>query len=416
MKTVVSRLAAAALLAIGVAGSALAQVGEPIRLGVSTAVSGDAAAYGKPLLDAIQYVAEDFNKSGGIMGRPLQVIFYDDRGVPDQGLQVAKKLVYDNKVHVMQPGSTSGVIRTAMPVGKDGKVAMWGYGLAKEWIIEGEGAIFRAGVPEQVSVSGMAAFAHSQRKLRRVGILHIDTFSGESTRDLFKSAFESRGDGAKIIAIASTPEGTRDFSSQLLTLSRAKLDGLVIAVYGSGFAPAFRQARQFLGKDVVLMETASQMSDPKTRAELQDLALGAYYASSPMTPVNPDPLTQRMVSDLKKRFGIYQEFMGRAVVGMMVTKEAIERAKSTDSVAIMKEVHKMRDFPTPAGAFTYDPRDGEGLKTGVVVEANGSADPGKDKVVFTARTNDPIYKERVDYARIFGAGYREQLYKLHNVN
>lgn len=414
MKIISFAIAAAIVLSTSVVGNASAQ--EPIRIGVATAVSGDAAAYGKPLLDAIQYTAEEFNKSGGIMGRKVQVIYYDDRGVPDQGLQVAKKLVFDDKVHVLQPGSTSGVILTAMPVGKDGKVAMWGYGLAKQWLVEGEGAIFRAGVPEQVSVTSLAAFAHSQRKLRRVGILHIDSFPGESTRDLFKSAFESGGDGAKIVSIASTPEGTRDFSSQLLTLSRAKLDGLVIAVYGSGFAPAFRQARQFLGKDVVLMETASQMSDPTTRAEIQELALGAYYASSPMTPLNPDPMTRRMVTDLTKRFGIYKEFMGRAVVGMVVTKEAIERAKSTDSIAIMKEVHKMRDFPTPAGPFTFDPRDGEGLKTGVVVEASGGADPSKDKVVFTTRTNDPIYKERIDYTKFFGAGYREQLYKLHKVN
>lgn len=413
MREFLRTVVATTVLLIGLAGNALAQ--EPIRFGVSTAVSGDAAAYGKPFLDAIQFTAEEFNKSGGIMGRPVQVIYYDDRGVPDQGLQVAKKLVFDDKVHVLQPGSTSGVILTAMPVGKEGKVAMWGYGLAKQWLVESEGAIFRAGVPEQVSVTGMAAFAHGQRKLRRVGILHIDSFPGESTRDLFKSAFESAGDGAKVVAIASTAEGTRDFSSQLLTLSRAKLDGLVIAVYGSGFAPAFRQARQFLGKDVVLMETASQMSDPTTRAEIQELALGAFYASSPMTPLNPDPLTQSMVSSLSKRFGLYKEFMGRAVVGMMVMKEAIERAKSTDSIAIMKEVHKMRDFPTPAGPFTFDPRDGEALKTGVVIEANGSADPGKDKVVFTSRTNEPIYKERVDYARLFGPAYRQQLYDLHKV-
>ena len=207
---------ATTVLSIGLAGNALAQ--EAIRFGVSTAVSGDAAAYGKPFLDAIQFTAEEFNKSGGIMGRKVQVIYYDDRGVPDQGLQVAKKLVFDDKVHVLQPGSTSGVILTAMPVGKDGKVAMWGYGLAKQWLVESEGAIFRAGVPDQVSVTGMAAFAHRQRKLRRVGILHIDSFPGESTRDLFKNAFESGGDGAKVVAIASTAEGTRDFSSQLLTL------------------------------------------------------------------------------------------------------------------------------------------------------------------------------------------------------
>jgi branched-chain amino acid transport system substrate-binding protein len=413
MRSKTFAIALATVLSTFAVGNSSAQ--EAIRFGVSTAVSGDAASYGKPFLDTIQYVAEEFNKAGGIMGRKVQVIFYDDRGVPDQGLQAAKKLVFDDKVHVLQPGSTSGVILTAMPVGKDGKVAMWGYGLSKQWLTEGEGTIFRSASPDQVMVSGLATFAHSQRKLRRVAILHIDNFYGESTRDVFKAAYEARGDNAKIAAIAAATEGTRDFSSQLLTLSRAKLDGLVIIVTGSSFGPAFRQARQFLGKDVVLMGD-TQMADPKTRAEIQELAIGSYYASSPMTPLNPDPVAQRWVAELRKRFGIYQEIMGRAVVGMTVMKEAIERAKSTDSVAIMKEVHKMRDFPTPAGMFTYDPRDGEGLKTGVVIEASGGSDPTKDKVVFTTRTNEPIYKERIDYTRVFGAGYREQLYKLHNVN
>ncbi|MCL4746237.1 MAG: ABC transporter substrate-binding protein [Burkholderiaceae bacterium] len=405
--------AALTALSIGLSGNASAQ--EPIRFGVSTAVSGDAASYGKPFLDAIQFVAEEFNKTGGIMGRQVQVIYYDDRGVPDQGLQAAKKLVFDDKVHVLQPGSTSGVILTAMPVGKDGKVAMWGYGLAKQWLVESEGAIFRSAPPDQVMVSGLASFARDQRKLRRVGILHIDNFYGESTRDVFKVAYESGGDKPKIAAVASAAEGTRDFSSQLLTLSRSKLDGLVIIVTGSNFGPAFRQARQFLGKDVTLMAD-TQMADPKTRAEIQELAIGAYYSSSPMTPLNPDPVSRRWVDALRARFGIYQEIMGRAVVGMTVMKEAIERAKSTDSVAVMKAVHTIRDFPTPAGMFTFDPRDGEALKTGVVIEASGGSDPTKDKVVFSTRTNDPIYKERIDYKRIFGAAYRDEIYKFHKVN
>ena len=100
MREFLRTVVATTVLLIGLAGNALAQ--EPIRFGVSTAVSGDAAAYGKPFLDAIQFTAEEFNKSGGIMGRPVQVIYYDDRGVPDQGLQVAKKFkaVEVRKAHV----------------------------------------------------------------------------------------------------------------------------------------------------------------------------------------------------------------------------------------------------------------------------------------------------------------------------
>jgi branched-chain amino acid transport system substrate-binding protein len=117
-----STLAVLMLLAVTLPHSAaMAQAKPPIKFGVVAAVSGEAASYSKPFLDAIQMIAEDFNKEGGIMGRPVQVVFYDDRGIPDAALQAAKKLVFDDKVHTLQPGSTSGAIFTAMPVARTAK-------------------------------------------------------------------------------------------------------------------------------------------------------------------------------------------------------------------------------------------------------------------------------------------------------
>lgn len=392
-----------------------AQGSGPIKFGISTATSGDAASYGKPFLDAIQLVAGEINRSGGILGRQIEVIHYDDRGVPDLALQAAKKLVLDDKVHTLQPGSTSGAIFTAMPVGKDNKVAMWGYGLAKQWLVQSEGMIFRSAPPDQVMVSALASHARDERKLRRVGILHIDSFYGESARDVFKAAFEAGGSGARIVSIASHPEGNRDVSSQLLKMVQDRVDGVYLSTVGSGVAPVIRQARQFLPNGVIVMGD-SQMSDIKVRTELKDLAIGMLYYNSPMNALNPDPLNQRWVQLLQSRLGLYQEIMGRAVVGMTVMKEAIERANSLDAVAVMRQVHRIRDFPTPAGVFTYDPRDGEGLKTGMVVEARAGSDPAKDRVVATVRTDQPIYAERIDFTRFFGPNYRQELYAHHKVS
>ena len=145
-----------AFLVIGWGGFGSAFGEEPIKFGVSTAISGDAAAYGKPFLDAILMMADIFNEEGGVLGRPVKVVYYDDRGVPDQALQVCKKLVYGDKVDVLQPGSTSGCIMTGMPVGKEGKVAMWGYGLAKDWLLQSEGTIWRCAVPDEVNLAALA--------------------------------------------------------------------------------------------------------------------------------------------------------------------------------------------------------------------------------------------------------------------
>lgn len=403
----------AAGAAIAVAPSRLLAQADPVLFGFSAALSGDAAAYGKPYLDAALVAAEELNRTGGIAGRPIKIVYYDDRGIPDQALQAAKKLVFNDTVAALHPGSTSGAILTAMTVGKQAKLPMWGYGLAKEYVTRGEGMIFRSAVPDQVGIGALAKFAHD-KGLRRIGLLHVDHFYGESVRDTFTHLFEGHGDGAKVVITASHPDGSRDVSSQLLSIAGASIDGFYMATNGSAFAPVLRQSRQFLPENIPFM-TDSELSYPSFRKELGELANGAFYYSSLMSELNDDPLNQKWIALLKTKLGSFQEIMGRAVVGMTVLKEAMERAKSFDGVAVMKEVHKLVDFPTPAGPFNYDPRDGEGLKTALVGEAMPGGDPSKDRQVARVGVTEAIYPERINFDVYFGAGYRDEIYRLKNV-
>jgi branched-chain amino acid transport system substrate-binding protein len=395
-----------------VAWSGGVEAGEPIKFGVSTALSGDAAAYGKPFLDAINVMADLFNEQGGISGRRIEVISYDDRGTPDQALQAAKKLVQSDRVHTLQPGSTSGCIFAAMPVGKEGKVAMWGYGLAEKWLVEGEGMIFRSAPPDQVMIPALAKFAYDSKKLRNVGILHIDTFYGETAKEIFTDEFKKLG-GA-VPSVTTYADGTRDFSSQLLTLARAKIDGLFMVVQGGAVAPALRQIKTFLPPAVTLL-SSNEFYAQANRNEAGDMANGVYYFMHPMIHQNPDPVVQKWLAEMKKRLGITHEIFARAIAGMTVMKEAITLAGTTEAVAVMKQVHRLKNIPTPLGPFTYDPRDGEGLKSAVVLLAKGGADMSKDEVVFRSTSDRELYKQRVNYKRFFGDGYEKELYAFHGV-
>jgi branched-chain amino acid transport system substrate-binding protein len=341
-----------ALVLIG-GGSSLGA--EPIKFGVSTAISGDAAAYGKPFLDAILMMADIFNEEGGILGRPVKVVYYDDRGVPDQALQVCKKLVYGDKVEVLQPGSTSGCIMTGMPVGKAGKVAMWGYGLAKDWLLQSEGTIWRCAVPDEVNLAALARYAIEKLGVKTCGILHLDTFYGETAKNVFKQWFEELG--GRITKVTSYTEGDRDFSSQFMMLSAGKPGAVFIVAQAGAYAPALRQVRQFMPKDVEVLGEIG-LYNPYLRKETGELVNGIYYYSHPAVDVNPDPLVRKWLGECRKRVGSYNEIMARAIVGMSVMREAIKRAGTTNSIAVMKEVHKLKDFPTPMGPYTYDPRDG----------------------------------------------------------
>lgn len=76
----------------------------------------------------------------------------------------------------------------------------------------------------------------------------------------------------------SQPDGSRDVSSQLLTIKRANIDCMYMATNGSAFAPTLRQIRQFLPKDLPVL-TETELSYPNFRNELKELATGAF--SSP---------------------------------------------------------------------------------------------------------------------------------------
>lgn len=401
----------AALAAACAFGAAKAE--EPIKFGISTAVSGDAAAYGKPFLDAVQAMAEKINTEGGVLGRKLEVVYYDDRGVPDVALQVVKKLAYDDKVHTLQPGSTSGAIFTAMPVGMEAKIPMWGYGLAKDWLVQGKGMIFRSATPDQVMIPTLADFATKKLGIKKVGILHIDTFYGESSKDVFEEAFEAAG--GEVTDVVTYQDGARDFSSQLLALSRSKPDAIYIVVQGGALAPALRQIRQFIPPETVILGD-NQFYNANLRKEAGDLAKGVYYFTMPMVRQNKDPLVQEWIRFLDEKAGGYQEIQARAVVGMQVLTEAIKRAGTLEAVAVMKEVHRMKDFKTPVGPYTYDPRDGEGLKTGVVLQVKSGADMAADEVLYESTITLPLYKERLDYTEYFGEGYAKELYQFQGIS
>ena len=93
----------------------------------------------------------------------------------------------------LQPGSTSGCIMTGMPVGREGKVAVWGYALARDWLVEGQGLIWRAAAPDEVTISGLATFAAKELKVKNVAIMHLDTFYGETSRNIFTKWFTKSG-------------------------------------------------------------------------------------------------------------------------------------------------------------------------------------------------------------------------------
>src|ERR1700674_3271606 len=98
------------------AGLAGAQSGEPIKIGFSMAITGPGAGAGKPALIAMQIWEADVNAKGGLLGRPVKLIYYDDQTAPANVPGIYSKLLDVDKVDIVVGPYATNMIAPAMPI------------------------------------------------------------------------------------------------------------------------------------------------------------------------------------------------------------------------------------------------------------------------------------------------------------
>ncbi len=115
-RKLISRTLAGVAVAAMTAGAALAQSGEPIKIGFSMALTGPLAANGKQALLGAKIWEEEVNKKGGLNGRQVKLVFYDDQSNPSTVPGIYTKLLDVDKVDLVVGPYATAMIAPAMPV------------------------------------------------------------------------------------------------------------------------------------------------------------------------------------------------------------------------------------------------------------------------------------------------------------
>src|SRR4029077_14774558 len=108
--------AAATALATCLLAGAAARAAAPITIGFGMARTGGLAAAGKTALLAMQIWQDDVNAQGGLLGRPVKLIYYDDQTSPPTVPGIYTKLLDVDKVDIIVSGYATNRTAPAMPV------------------------------------------------------------------------------------------------------------------------------------------------------------------------------------------------------------------------------------------------------------------------------------------------------------
>ncbi len=341
---------------------------QEILIGQYGSMTGSEATFGISTDKGIKMAIDAKNAAGGIKGKKIKLITYDNQGKSEEAASVIKKLItQDNVVAVIgEVASTRSLF--AGRVAQQMKVPMITPSSTNPKVTQVGDYVFRVCFIDTFQGTAMARFAREHLKLSRVAILK-DMKSDYSLglAEYFEKTFKELG--GEIVAIENYQSDDTDFKGQLTQIRSKNPDGIFIPGYYTGVGLIARQARQ-LGIKVPLLG-GDGWESPKLVEIGKDAVQGSYF-STHFTAESSDPFVQDFVKRYKALYNgeIPDGLSAAGYDAALVLMDALEKAPELTPKAIRDELAKTKDFKGVTGVITINEKR-DAVKPAVVVRVDG---------------------------------------------
>jgi len=362
MKFTVKKLVSCAALAFG-AFSAFAA--DPIKIGSVLSVTGPAAFLGDPELKTLQMYVEDINKKGGVLGRQLQLVHYDDGSDANKANGFAKRLIDDDKIDILVGGTTTGSTMSMAPLVEKAGVPF--ISLAGAVVIVEPVKKFVFKTPHTDRMAAEKVFEDmKKRNITKVGLFSETSGFGQSG----KKEAEGVADKYGVTLVASETYGPKDtdMSPQLTKIKNtAGVQAVFIIGLGQGPAIATKNYKQLsvnlplYHAHGVASEEFIKLAGPAAEgvrlpaaALLVASKLAANDAQKPVAIAYAKAFTDRWKTDVST-------FGGHAYDGLMIAVDAIKRAGGTDKAKVRDAIEATKGYIGTGGVVNMSANDHMGL-------------------------------------------------------
>ncbi|MGB9762558.1 MAG: ABC transporter substrate-binding protein [Thermoplasmata archaeon] len=306
--------------------------GNVIKIGWFGPLTGWAASDGTSSLRGALLAVEQINQSGGINGKKIQLVYYDDQADPTQAVSVVRKLIEQDQVVAIISGSYSGATRAAAPIAQNASIPMVVAYAVHPAITQTGNFIFRTIYLGQSLGIGMAKFAYYGLNARTAAVIWDNIDYGTSISTGFINEFKSLG--GNITYQNSFPDSTSDFSAiitQIKSLPKQP-DVLVGVSYYTQGGQIVSQARaagltcKILGPDGW---------DSEEFLTVGGNAVNGTYIGTDFARDLPSPIVQNFVNSYKEKYGVMPDMLAASTFDAVhILVNAISSASSTDGNSI----------------------------------------------------------------------------------
>ena len=356
------KLVVATALAVSAFG---AMAADPIKIGSVLSVTGPAAFLGDPELKTLQLYVADINKKGGVLGRQLELVHYDDGSDANKANGFAKRLLDDDKVDVLIGGTTTGSTMSMVPLAE--KSATPFISLAGAVVIIEPVKKFVFKTPHTDRMAAEKVFEDMKKRgLTKVALLSETSGFGQSGKKETEAVAGKYG----ITLVANETYGPKDTDiSPQLTKIKNTAGVQAVFVFGLGQGPAivtknYKQLGITLplyqshgvasGEFLKLAGSAAEGVRLPSPAQLIPEKLNAKDPQKPVVTAYGQAYKAAYKTDVST-------FGGYAYDGLLLAVDAIKRAGGTDKAKVRQALENTKGLVGTSGTFNMSATDHMGL-------------------------------------------------------
>jgi branched-chain amino acid transport system substrate-binding protein len=358
---------------------------DPIKIGVVTPLSGTYAGIGQQVKWGLELATKEVNAAGGIMGRPVELIFEDEEANPAVAVQKADKVFQVNKVDFLTGTVNSGsTLAVGQVAERAGKLMATTVSFADSITADKcSPNVYRVNARAGQQSAALAMWMSKDKPKAKVFYLGPDYEMGRSTVAAFKQSAEKVGaqTGGEVFA----PLDSKDYTQYFGQLRAARPQVLYTSVAGNDTVRLFTQLQEFgLLNNLTVVGASGTVTAQNIGAigkAAEGFVTGVGYSAEIDTPEN-----KKFVEAFRAANKTDPDLYGADSYGLIYAyKAAVEKAKSTDTDKVREAFNDLK-WLTPQGEKTLRAGDHQAVQTMYVVRVNN----GKFGIVGQVNGEDAI--------------------------
>lgn len=355
---------------LGVAAFAFATgpacAADTVKVGAVLSITGPASFLGDPEDKTLKLYVDKINAAGGVAGKKIELVVYDDGGDANKARTFATRLVEDDKVSAMVGGTTTGTTMAMIPVFEEAKVPFISLAGGIEVVDPVRKYVFKTPHTDKMACEKIFENLKQRNLLKIAMISGTDGFGASMRAQCLKVAGNY---GIQIAADETYGPRDTDMTAQLTKIKNtAGVQAVVNPGFGQGPAIVTRNYAQ-LGMSATPLYQSHGVAS-KSFIELAGPAADGVRLPAAALLVGdklPDSDPQKkIVVDYKQTYEAATKqpvstFGGHAYDGLFILVDAMKRANSTDADKVRDAIETTKGFVGTGGIVTMSPTDHLGL-------------------------------------------------------